>query len=114
MITVQRCQDCGRRYFPGRLLCAACDGANFTVAEVAKARIETSTLVHDAAATRLVTLVDGDLVLVGALHGRAERGDLVPLHPRAIDGPGPVAVVPGTESDETAPPSRHLQEETSR
>ncbi len=111
MIMVQRCRNCGRRYFPARLLCAECDDMDFTTVELARARVETSTVVHVGQAARLVTLADDDLVLIGALHGEAEPGDHVPLHSRPVPGDGPIAVVPGTEP---ASPEHALRKESSR
>lgn len=84
---------------------------DFTTAELARARVETSTVVHDGQATRLVTLADDDLVLIGALHGEAEPGELVQLHPSPVASDGPLAVVPGTEP---ASPEHALPKESSR
>ena len=94
-IPVQVCSQCGRRYFPHRLACAACGARAFDDVTVGEGTIEAATLVHRAPGRSLETpvriadvLLSGGPRVVARVDVAAQQSAPVRLR---MEGGGPIA-----------------------
>lgn len=92
-VTVQSCQKCGGQWFPARLLCPRCGGADLAPVSVERGAVEQLTHLGDVVIASVAC--DPEPLLVARLHGLVAPSDVVELTDRP-DAPsdGPVAFVP--------------------
>ena len=92
-VTVQKCQKCEGRWFPARLMCPRCGGADLAPVTVERGVVEQLTHLGDVVIASVAC--DPEPRLVARLFGPAEAGDVVDLTDRPDPSSDrPVAFVP--------------------
>ncbi|WP_413755628.1 zinc ribbon domain-containing protein [Streptomyces sp. MMBL 11-3] len=97
-VIVQNCRTCGGQWFPARLMCPRCGGADLAPVGVERGVVEQLTHLGDVVIASVAC--DPEPLLVARLHGTVAVGDVVELTDQsdAFDRPDasgrPVAFVP--------------------
>ncbi|MGY0488679.1 Zn-ribbon domain-containing OB-fold protein [Streptomyces sp. WG-D5] len=92
-VTVQKCQECGGQWFPARLMCPRCGGADLAPVKVERGVVEQLTHLGDVVVASVAC--DPEPLLVARLFGPVEPGDVVELTDRPDPSSDrPVAFVP--------------------
>ncbi|MDH6514058.1 putative OB-fold protein [Streptomyces sp. SAI-208] len=91
-VTVQNCRTCGGQWFPARLLCPRCGGADLAPRSVERGVVEQLTHLGDVVIASVAC--DPEPLLVARLHGPVEVGDVVELTDRPEPSGRCVAFVP--------------------
>ncbi|KUN29673.1 hypothetical protein AQJ23_02635 [Streptomyces antibioticus] len=99
-VLVQNCRTCGGQWFPARLLCPRCGGADLAPRSIERGTVEQLTHLGDVVIASVAC--DPEPLLVARLHGPVEVGDVVELTDRPGPSDRPVAFVPpsGTPREE--------------
>jgi len=91
-VIVQNCRTCGGQWFPARLLCPRCGGADLAPKSIERGTVEQLTHLGDVVIASVAC--DPEPLLVARLHGPVEVGDVVELTDRPGPSGRPVAFVP--------------------
>ncbi len=91
-VTVQSCQKCGGQWFPVRLMCPRCGGADLAPKSIERGVVEQLTRLGDVVIASVAC--EPEPLLVARLYGTVEPGDVVELVGRPDTSGRPVAFVP--------------------